>query len=140
MVYRTEFTTAQRNALFTASADTIQRKWQELGSGDHFFFSTCGFVPWNSRDVQADHEFAAALGGYKDHHPAEVIAPLSGPYPDIALACHVGVNAKLLCSQCNASKQDRLALPDGMGYAFTRSDEDRNPDHRHQGLSVYGRR
>lgn len=140
MATRAEFTTSQKNAAFLASADWVRRKWPELGSVDHFFCTSCGFVHWERSKFQVDHEFAAALGGHNDHHSAELVTRLSGSTPDIALAYQVGVNAELLCRQCNASKQDRSAPRDGMGYAFTMPEEDLNPDHRYQGRPVSGRR
>ncbi len=140
MADRLEFTTQQKNKSFETSADWVRRKWPELGNVPHYFCTSCGFVHWDRSKFQVDHEYAAALGGHNDHHTPAVVAGLSGPHPEVGLAYRVGVNAELLCRQCNASKQDRSAPRESMGYAFTRPDEDLNPDHRYHGKPVSGRR
>lgn len=140
MADRAEFSSSQKDQAYVSSAMWVRRKWPELGNVDHYFCTSCGFVHWDRSNFQVDHEYAAALGGHNDRHSADVAAALSGPQPDVALAYRVGVNADLLCKQCNASKQDRSAPRDGMGYAFTRPEEDLNPDHRYHGRPMSGRR
>jgi len=139
MATRAEFTSGQKNGVFSASAGWVRSRWPELGSTDHYFCTSCGFVHWDRGKFQVDHEHAAAMGGHNDHFDPAVIARLGGPAPDTGLAYQVGVNAELLCRQCNASKQDRSAPRAGMGYAFTRQDEDLNPEHEYHGQPVSGK-
>jgi hypothetical protein len=44
-----------------------------------------------------------------------------------------GQNAEVLCRGCNQGKKDKAFIPDGKGFAYTRIDEDLNPDNRYHG-------
>jgi len=44
-----------------------------------------------------------------------------------------GQNGQVLCVGCNQAKKANTFVPDGKGFAYSRIDDDLNPDNRYQG-------
>jgi hypothetical protein len=59
-------------------------------------------------------------------------------FPDLDVVALHGQNAQVLCEGCNLAKSSKYFVPDGKGYAYSRSDQDLNPDNRYSGPPKIG--
>ncbi len=131
---RQEFTPKQKEAVRAASAAWVKKRWPELGEPPHYFCESCGFVSRERADYEVDHVYAAAKGGHGDRHHPSALAGLHARFPDLEVLAQIGLQAQLLCWECNRKKRDADFPRRGLGFAFTRPHLDRNPEHRYHGV------
>ena len=119
----------------------IQRRWRDdfkKGMPPHYMCECCGFISSDRQDFEIDHIKAKAKGGTRNPYQNNRTTERSWGrepqvYPDPAAIMARGQNAQVLCVGCNQAKKDKTFVPDGRGFAYTKSDTDLNPDNRYQG-------
>jgi 5-methylcytosine-specific restriction endonuclease McrA len=119
----------------------ILRRWRDhfnKGMRPHYLCENCGFISSSRQDFEVDHVLPKAQGGTRNRYQNARTTEKTWDrepqiYPDPALIVVEGQNAEVLCRGCNQGKKDKYFVPDGKGFAYTRIDEDLNPDNRYHG-------
>jgi hypothetical protein len=119
----------------------IQRRWPNDFNKQmppHYMCEFCGFISSNRDDFEIDHVLPKAQGGTRNPYQHSKTTERSwGKEPqnyfDPAAIIAAGQNAQVLCVGCNQAKKANTFVPDGKGFAYSRIDEDLNPDNRYQG-------
>jgi hypothetical protein len=119
----------------------IQRRWPndfKKGMPPHYMCEYCGFISFNRDDFEIDHVLPKKQGGTRNpYQHARTTERSWGKEPlvyiDPAAIIVAGQNGQVLCAGCNQAKKANTFVPDGKGFAYTRIDEDLNPDNRYQG-------
>jgi hypothetical protein len=131
---RDNFSTSQKIDEYALSAISVQHKWptdSQLHSAPHFICVGCNFVSDDKNLFNIDHVYPCALGGSNNKFSKKVWNKLLRG--DLNLFHQVGWNAQVLCKGCNGSKGRKEFIPSGVGYAYTKHDKDKNPDHCYHG-------
>ena len=131
---RDNFAKEQKQNEYDSSWDSVKSKWPTdslLHSTPHYLCIGCGFVSDNRSLFNIDHVYPCKLGGSNNKFAASVNSKLLAG--DLSVLEQVGWNAQVLCKGCNGSKGSKEFVPTGAGYAYTRHDEDKNPDHCYHG-------
>jgi HNH endonuclease len=124
----------------------IRRRWPDQfkkGMPPHYICEVCGFISSNRDDFEIDHVVPKAKGGTRNpYQNARTTEKSWGRepqvYPDPAVITAEGQNGEVLCAGCNQAKKAKYFVPDGKGFAYTRIDEDLNPDNNYQGPPKIG--
>jgi len=135
------FTEKDREWFFEDNWKYVQSRWPDHFGKDmtpHYLCEFCGFISSNRSYFEVDHVVPKSQGGTRNKYQnARTTGKTWGKepqvYPDLAAIMLEGQNAEILCVGCNQGKKDKYFIPDGKGYAYSRIDEDLNPDNRYYG-------
>jgi hypothetical protein len=137
-----EFTKVRIEAELKLSADEVQRKWRSdfAGKDPHYMCAHCQFVSSKRSEFGVDHVWDIQHGGKADRWTKQEIDGILASNDPQALY-EKGINSMLLCNGCNQGKNRKFDnapgnIPKCVGFAYTKHDEDMNPDHIYGGRPI----
>ena len=145
MAKRDNFLKWQRDLTYEASAREVKLLWPDDFETflPHYICAHCRFVSSDAGLFEVDHLVSCNQGGTANRESLERIAQLQAEVgrpldkQDIGLLMSANFNDQLLCHGCNQGKKSKGMradeVPAGCGFAYRRSDDDMNPEHRYSG-------
>jgi hypothetical protein len=145
---RDNFAGWQKGDALKSNADWVRIRWRDdfqSATTDNYMCENddCRFISDKRELFEVDHLVSCKEGGTANRMVLEEIIAIETEIAkpldkqDIGILALANLNAQVLCKGCNQAKKGVGSRPDEIplacGYAYSKREEDKNPDHVHAG-------